>query len=408
MSQTSRNVKLESPTTFTQAMDEVIAGDARALSANLQMLREKLFPPEAKKQLRRFSSGEAAKLIGVTDSYLRLLSTTGEGPSPETTAGGRRAYTLEQIHELRKHLAKAKPAYLPTRGVGEHLQTIAVTNFKGGSGKTTSAAHLAQFFALRGYRVLAIDLDPQASMSALFGYQPEFDVGENETLYGAIRYDAGRRPLAEIVRPTYFPGLDLVPANLELHEFEHDTPKVLGDESRDPSELFFARVAKAIAEVDQQYDVVVIDCPPQLGFLTLSALCAATSVLITAHPQMLDIASMNQFLAMAADLLAVVRRAGGNLQYDWIRYLITRYEPNDGPQTQIVALLRNLFDERVLTAMMVKSTAVSDAGLSKQTIYEAGREPRNRQTYDRAVEAMDDVNREIEKLLRQAWGRAVS
>ena len=160
-------------------------------------------------------------------------------------------------------------------------------------------------------------------MSALFGYQPEFDVGENETLYGAIRYDAGRRPLAEIVRPTYFPGLDLVPANLELHEFEHDTPKVLGDESRDPSELFFTRVAKAVAEVDQQYDVVVIDCPPQLGFLTLSALCAATSVLITAHPQMLDIASMNQFLAMAADLLAVVRRAGGNLQYDWIRYLIT-------------------------------------------------------------------------------------
>ena len=56
------------------------------------------------------------------------------------------------------------------------------------------------------------------------------------------------------------------------------------------------------------YDVVVIDCPPQLGFLTLAALCAATSVLITVHPQMLDIASMNQFLAMAADLLAVVRR----------------------------------------------------------------------------------------------------
>jgi len=408
MSQTSRNIKLESPAASVQAIDEVISGDARALSANLQMLREKLFPPEAKKQLRKFSSGEAAKLIGVTDSYLRLLSTTGEGPAPEMTAGGRRAYTLEQIHELRKHLAKGKPSYMPTRVPGEHLQTIAVTNFKGGSGKTTSAAHLAQFFALRGYGVLAIDLDPQASMSALFGYQPEFDVAENETLYGAIRYDSARRPLSEIVRPTYFPGVDLVPANLELHEFEHDTPKVLNDESRDSSEMFFARVAKAVADVDPLYDVVVIDCPPQLGFLTLAALCAATSVLITVHPQMLDIASMNQFLAMAADLLAVVRKAGGNLQYDWIRYLITRYEPNDAPQTQIVALLRNLFDERVLTAMMLKSTAVSDAGLSKQTIYEAGREPRNRQTYDRALEAMDDVNREIEKLVRQAWGGALS
>jgi chromosome partitioning protein len=154
--------------------------------------------------------------------------------------------------------------------------------------------------------------------------------------------------------------------------------------------------------------VVVIDCPPQLGFLTLSALCAATSVLITVHPQMLDLASMNQFLAMASDLLSVVRENGGDLQYDWIRYLVTRYEPNDGPQAQIVAFMRSLFSERVLTAMMVKSTAVSDAGLSKQTIYEAGRETMHRQTYDRAVEAMDDVNREIERLVRGAWGRAAA
>src|SRR5277367_2211756 len=121
MSQTSRNIKLESPAASVQAIDEVISGDARALSANLQMLREKLFPPEAKKQLRKFSSGEAAKLIGVTDSYLRLLSNAGEGHTPEMTAGGRRAYALEQIHELRRHLSKAKPSYLPIRSADEHL-----------------------------------------------------------------------------------------------------------------------------------------------------------------------------------------------------------------------------------------------------------------------------------------------
>ena len=172
-----------------------------------------------------------------------------------------------------------------------------------------------------------------------------------------------------------------------------------------PRDLFFSRVARALTTIDTSYDLVVIDCPPQLGFLTLSALCAATSVLITVHPQMLDVASMNQFLAMAADLLSVVREHGGNLEYDWIRYLVTRYEPNDGPQAQIVAFLRSLFGDRVLTAMMVKSTAISDAGLSKQTIYEAGRDAMHRQTYDRAVEAMDDVNREIEGLVRGAWGR---
>lgn len=388
------------------AIDEIIYADSQALSAQLHTLREKLFPPEAQKTLRRFTSTEAAKLIGVTDSYLRHLASTGEGPAVEKTSHGRLSYSLDQVHAVRSYLAKAKPGYLPNRTRNEHLQTIAVTNFKGGSGKTTTAAHLAQYFALRGYRVLAIDLDPQASMSALFGYQPEFDVGDNQTLFGAIRYDEHQVPLRDIVRPTYFAGLDLVPGNLELHEFEHATPKALAEKDRDPSDLFFARVDAAIATVDDQYDIVVIDCPPQLGFLTLSALCAATSVLVTVHPQMLDIASMNQFLAMTADLLEVVRSHGGDLRYDWLRYMVTRYEPNDGPQAQIVAFMRSLFHERVLTAMMVKSTAVSDAGLSKQTLYEAGRETMNRQTYDRALTSMDDVNHEIEMLVHEAWGRA--
>lgn len=396
----------EDPLPDSLAMDQVIQADARVLSVQLQALREKLFPPEARKTLRRFTSGEAARLIGVSDSYLRHLAASDEGPAVDKTAHGRLSYTLEQIHAVRHHLAKTKASYLPGRRPNEHLQTIAVTNFKGGSGKTTTAAHLAQYFALRGYRVLAVDLDPQASMSALFGYQPEFDVGDSETLYGAIRYDDQRRPLAEIVRSTYFAGLDIIPANLELNEFEHDTPKMLIAPDRDPSDFFFARVADALQSVNQSHDIVIIDCPPQLGFLTLSALCAATSVLITVHPQMLDVASMNQFLAMASDLLAVVRQHGGDLQYDWIRYLMTRYEPYDGPQAQIVDFLRSLFHERVLEAMMVKSTAVSDAGLSKQTIYEAGRDTMHRQTYDRAVEAMDEVNHDIEKLVRQAWGRA--
>lgn len=386
-------------------MTSVIAADGSALSQELNELRKTLFPPESKKALRSFSSGEAAKLIGIADGYLRQLSLSGKGPQPEISNGGRRSYTLDQINELRTLLEEGGKGkrYRPHRVDGEGCQVLSVVNFKGGSGKTTTAAHLAQFLALKGYRVLAVDLDPQASLTALHGYQPEFDIGPNETLYGAIRYDDERRSLEKIVRSTYFSGLDLVPANLELMEFEHDTPKALVEGE---TEAFFGRIATALGEVEDRYDVMILDCPPQLGFLTLGALCAATSILITVHPQMLDVMSMCQFLLMASDLLSVVQEAGADLDYDFIRYVVTRYEPSDGPQTQMVAFMRSLFRERVLTNTMLKSTAISDAGLSKQTLYEVGRENFTRATYDRALESLDAVNTEIEALMLAAWGRA--
>jgi len=389
------------------AIHDLIAKDAHELSAKLQAHRLKLFPPEARKTLRRFSSGEAAKLIGINDGYLRQLSLDGKGPAPEIGTAGRRSYSFEDIQALRVFLeegGKQSRRYVPHRSTGEHLQVISVVNFKGGSGKTTTAAHLSQYLALHGYRVLAIDLDPQASLSALHGYQPEFDIGENETLYGAIRYDDSRRELKDIIRQTYFPGLDIIPGNIELMEFEHESPKALA-EKRPGDELFFARVAQVIASVKDEYDIVIIDCPPQLGFLTLSALCAATAVLITVHPQMLDLMSMCQFLLMTSDLLEVVAKAGGNMEYDWMRYLVTRFESGDGPQTQMVAFMRSMFGERVLTTPMLKSTAISDAGITKQTLYEVSREQFTRSTYDRAMEALNAVNGEIEGLITGAWGR---
>jgi chromosome partitioning protein len=232
---------------------------------------------------------------------------------------------------------------------------------------------------------------------------PELAVKANETLYAAIRYDGARRPLSEVVRKTYFDGVDLVPANLELMEFEHATPMAM--RAGGAQTTFYTRIAAALDEVEADYDVVVIDCPPHMGFLTLSAMCASTSLIVTVHPQMLDVSSMSQFLLMTNDLLSVVEEAGGAMRYDFIRYLVTRYEPQDGPQTKVVALLRNLFGDHVLTNPMVKSAAVSDAGLTKQTLYEIGRENMTRSTYDRALEALDAVNGEIAGLISEAWGR---
>jgi len=393
------------------SVDETIGEQAELLSSQLQSMSEALFPPSSQKVLRKFTSGEAARLIGVSDSMLRKMTLAGEGPQPETTSNGRRLYNLTEINQIRGLLAQSTRGresieFVPHRRPGEHLQVLAITNFKGGSGKTTTSAHLAQYLALQGYRVLAVDLDPQASLSALLGVLPELDVASNQTLYAAIRYDSERRQLSDVIRSTYFVGLDLVPGNLELMEFEHTTPKALSAGASGES-LFFARVAAALDEVADNYDVVVIDCPPQLGFLTLSGLCAATAMIITVHPQMLDVSSMSQFLLMTRDLLGVVRDAGGDLKYDFIRYLLTRFEPQDAPQTKVAALLRNLFDDHVLTNPMVKSAAVSDAGLTKQTLYEIGRENLTRSTYDRAMESLNAVNSEVETLIKQAWGRAL-
>ncbi|MEZ5784623.1 MAG: plasmid partitioning protein RepA [Rhizobiaceae bacterium] len=394
-------IRASSPKSLTR----LIEADADILSAQLQQLRARAFPPMAQKELRRFMAGEAAKLIGISDAYLRTLVLDGVIPEAEKNSAGRRLYTLEQVHAIRDHLGRNKKDYVRRRGENEHQQVIAVTNFKGGSGKTTTSAHLAQYFALRGYRVLAIDLDPQASLSALFGLQPEFDLEPNETIYGAIRYDDQQRPMTDIIRKTYFAGLDIVPGNLELQEFEHETPRALTEGRRSTDRMFFTRVAAALKSVEAEYDVVILDCPPSLGYLTLSALCAATSVSVTIHPQMLDVASMSQFLHMTAGLFDVVEKAGGNAGYDWFRYVLTRYEPNDSSQSQVAGLLKSLFGDRVLTNAMVKSAAISDAGITKQTLYEVGRENFHRQTYDRAMEALDAVNGEIEHLVRQSWGR---
>ena len=379
--------------------------DAAELSKRLRAQQLRDFPPAAEKTIRRFSPAEAARMIGIHEGYLRQIVSEGKGPP--ASPNGRRTYSIHDIELLRTDLdaaGKGTRRYVPWRREGERVQVISVMNFKGGSGKTTTSAHLGQFLALRGYRVLAIDLDPQASLSALFGHQPELDVGENETIYGAIRYDDGRREMPEIVRGTYIPNLHVIPGQLELMEFEHETPKALMTRASGDS-LFFARIGQALAQVTEAYDVVIIDCPPQLGFLTLSALCAATAVLITVHPQMLDVMSMSQFLNMTGSLLDVVADAGGTTDYDWMRYLVTRYEPSDGPQTTMVGLMRSIFGSRVLTHPMVKSTAIADAGLTKQTLYEVERQQFTRGTYDRAIEALDLVNGEIEGLIKQVWGR---
>ncbi len=401
------NMSIPSQDLEAFSFHETILQQGELISDKLNMLRIEHYPPNAMKSLRPFSLAEVAYFLGVTQSNVKKLHLEGKGPVPTTSSSGRRTYTAEQMLELRHYLDRHGRAdvkkYVPHRRTGEKLQIISVVNFKGGSGKTTTAAHLAQHLALTGHRVLAIDLDPQASLSALHGIQPELD--KNLSLYEALRYDADRKPITQVIRPTNFPGLDIVPANLELQEYEYDTPLAASNRATPDGRLFFTRITNALKEVEDRYDVVVIDCPPQLGYLTLTALTASTSVLITIHPQMLDVMSMSQFLLMLGGVLRSISNAGAEVRLQWFRYLVTRFEPTDGPQTQMVGFMQALFPHQMLKSPMLKSTAISDAGITNQTLYEVDRSQFVRSTYDRAIEALNAVNEEITSLVHKAWGR---
>lgn len=395
-------------------IEEQAAADATLLSGQLSGVGHRLFAPAGRRRLRAFSSTEAARLIGVSDGYLRQLSLSGDSPRPSNVSlTGRRGYTLADIHALREHLAAQggtkERYYLPYRNpaAGEQLQIVAVTNCSAGSGKTTTATHLAQYLALHGYRVLAIDLDPQAAMSALLGCQPGLGPDAKASICGAMADDDEHVPFRSVIRKTHFPGLDISPSNLRLQEFQHGTSRRLAMRKEGLLDAKpFARVKTAIATVGDDYDVVILDCPPQLGYLTVSALCAATAVIVTVNPRMPDVVSVSQFLDMISEILSQAREAGAMSKLSFLRYLITQYEMSDAVQTQIVGFLRTQFGERVLTTPMVKSTAIADAALAGQTLFEAGRETFPRAIYDRAIESVTSVSSEIERLIRASWGRA--
>jgi chromosome partitioning protein len=381
-----------------------ISANAARLSEALNNHMRNSFQPESRKTLRKFHSAEVAELTGISMSNLRTRHQEGDFPDVETDSRGRRLYSAEEIHQIRGVMARTGrngEAYLPGRRDGDNLQIISIVNFKGGSSKTTTAIHLAQRYALRGYRVLAVDMDPQASLTTMFGYRPEIEFAETGTIYDALRYE-DPVPFSQVIRKTYFHNLDLVPAGLMLSEYETETAYALQHRIEPP---FTQRVAIAIEEVEENYDLVIIDCPPQLGFTTMSSLLASTGLLITVVPSMLDVASMAQFLEMAGETVRTLEESTGPTDWKFLKFLIARYEPTDVPQAQMAGFLRSILLEQVLNTPMLKSTAISDAGMTQQTIYELDPNQVVRKTLDRILESVNGMADEFEKIIQQAWGR---
>lgn len=380
----------------------------QTFSGKLEMALNNLslaqYPPNAQRTMRKFASSEVAELLDVSEAYIRQISLKGQGPEPEITSNGRRLYSLEHVQALRLALAEngRKKWMNPRRSGNESCQIIAVTNFKGGSSKTSTTIHLAHYLALKGYRVLGIDLDPQASLTSLQGLLNDFDHRSGETLYSAIRFDDPIQT-ATVVRPTHIAGFDIVGAGLDLTEFE---TAVALEMRKTRGTSFLLRVSQALEQISDSYDVILLDCAPSLNFLTLSSLTAATGVLIPVPAHMLDVDSTGKFLELASSYMQILNDAGTQTNWDFARFLITKFEPNDHPQANMQALMRQVFGEDLLLNTVIKSTAVADALTWKQSLYEVQRSRFSApKTYDRAIESINAVNAEIEGLLWAAWGR---
>ena len=397
---------------------ETLSRYAEALATSLDEEMRKAYRPTERKSLRKFTVSEVAEMTGISTANLRQRHNDGSFPEVETDGRGHRLYDAAEILQLREIMyrtGKNGESYKPGRREGDEMQVISVVNFKGGSGKTSTTISLAHRYALRGYRVLAIDLDPQASLSTFFGFRPEVDFERDDslTIYDAICYDAPeigtqRHPMRDVVRKTYFPNLDVAPASLILSEYETETANALASNAAGmPRQSIFAvRLTEALYEVRDDYDLVLIDCPPQLGFITLTALAASTGLLVTVVPGMLDIASMSQFLKMAAGTMTAISNSLGQThEWDFVKFLITRYEPSDGPQTQMASYLRHILGTQVLINPMLKSTAISDAGMTQQTIYEVDPRQLVRSTLERALKSSNAVADEIETIIQNVWGR---
>ncbi|PYG26320.1 plasmid partitioning protein RepA [Pelagimonas varians] len=391
-------------TVETKSIAASIASNATRLSEALNSHMRNSFQPDSRKTLRKFHPAEVSELTGISLSNLRTRHQDGDFPEVETDSRGRRLYSAEDIDQIREVMARTGrngDSYRPGRRENDPLQIISIVNFKGGSSKTTSAIHLAQRYALRGYRVLAVDMDPQASLTTMFGYRPEIEFAESGTIYDALKYE-NPVPLSQVIRKTYFHNLDLAPAGLLLSEYETETAYALQHKVDPP---FTQRLAIALDEVEANYDLVIIDCPPQLGFTTMTALLASTGLLITVVPSMLDVASMAQFLEMAGETVEALEDAAGPIDWNFLKFLIARYEPTDVPQSQMAGFLRSILLDQVLTTPMLKSTAISDAGMTQQTIYELDPSHVVKKTLVRILESVNGVADEFEKTIQTAWGR---
>lgn len=362
----------------------------------LLTLRNYVTSPDKRKKSRTWGAIEAAKMVGVSAPTFRKLLESNEnipGVIFEENEKGRKTkkYTLTAINILRD---KSGTRY--KRPKGSKPLTIAVSNLKGGVGKTETAVDLGKKIAIEGLRSLLLDFDAQGTATLISsGLIPDLELRYEDTITNTLISDPNS--IKDVILKTHFDGFDIIPANLAIQ----DCDLILPNEKENNSDRLgspFLRLAESLKIIKNQYDVILIDCGPNLGLLTLNAIIACDGMIIPIPPSMNDYSS---FIMYTATLRNMFRELSSK-KLDYLRVLLSKHNSSN-EALQMENMMREQFGRYILSNHMCETVEVSKAANEIGTIYDVSKPRGSREAYRRAVQHLDDVNMEIINNFKDIW-----
>ncbi|WP_093386799.1 AAA family ATPase [Variovorax sp. OV329] len=374
-----------------------IASLATRAGSMVEQIRGRLLAPEARKTAPTYSTAQLAALCGVDKAHISYRITKDDLPAGRLTpAGGKRIFELSEMRSWTRAYREDK-----MRPAGKKAITISVGNFKGGVAKTTTSMVLAQGLSLRGHRVLAIDTDPQGSLTTLHGLLPEAEISEEMTI-GPL-CDGTESDIRYAIRSTYWDGIDLVAAAPFLFSAEFALPARQMQES---SVEFWNVLNDGLESVRDLYDVIVIDTPPSLSYVTINALWASNGIVVPVPPSGLDFASSAQFWSLLADLGSNLDKQGKGARkkaFDFLHVLLSRVDQADPAMPAVRQWIQATYGEYTLPVEIPKTSVTSNKAAEFATVYDVQKYEGAAKTYKRAVDAYDAFVDLVEQSVVGAW-----